>query len=50
MLQHKYLLIVLPTAVHQQFSLQRMTKLLEQVILFIIAERDGNGGCPALPC
>lgn len=50
MLQHKYLLIVLPTAVHQQFSLQRMTRLLEQVVLFIIAERDGNGGCPTLPC
>jgi len=35
MLQHKYLVIVLPTAVHQQFSLQRTTRLLEQVILFI---------------
>lgn len=50
MLQRKYLLIVLPTAVHQQFSLQRMTRLLEQAKLFTPAERDGNGGCPALPC
>lgn len=39
MLQHKYLPIVLPTAVHKQFSFQRMSRLLELRILFIIAER-----------
>lgn len=39
MLQHKYLPIVLPTAVHKQFSLQRMSRLLELGILFIIAQR-----------
>lgn len=49
-LQHKYLLIVIPTVVYQQFCLQEMARPLEQVMLFIIAERDGNGGCPALPC
>lgn len=39
MLLHKYLPIVFPTAVHKQFSLQRMSRLLELGILFIIAER-----------
>lgn len=33
--QHKYLLIVLPTAVHRQISLQKMARLLEQVILLL---------------
>lgn len=40
MLQHKYLPTVLPTAVHKQFSLQRMSRLLELGMLFIIAERS----------
>lgn len=49
-LQHKYLLRVVSTVVHQQFCLQGMARPLEQVMLFIMAERDSNGGCPAFPC
>lgn len=45
--QHKYLLVVFPTGVHQLISLQRMSRPLEQVILFITVERDGSGCCPA---